>query len=226
MVKLIFLQLNEINFDLISKYIEKGIDLPNFNKIISQGIYHTSSELNYHELEPWIQWVSVQTGKTYAEHGVFRLGDIVKTDHLQIFEKIEKKGFTVSAISPMNARNELSAQSFFVPDPWTKTKSDSRWYMRIIGEAIMQAVNDNSSEKVSVMTMLKLSLAMVYLLPLKSLIKLSMKLGWALQKKWRKAIFLDLILTETNNAILKKSSPDFASLFFECGCSHTTPLHV
>ena len=74
---------------------------------MKEGILETSSENNYDFLEPWIQWPSVHTGYEFSEHKIFRLGDIVKSDFPQIFEKIENKGFSVGAISPMNARNDL-----------------------------------------------------------------------------------------------------------------------
>ena len=62
--KLIFIELNEINFDVINFYIEKGESLPNFKILIEQGIVSTKSESEYQNLEPWIQWPSVHTGKT------------------------------------------------------------------------------------------------------------------------------------------------------------------
>jgi len=43
--------------------------------IAQHGYARTLSEEVYEHIEPWIQWVSVHTGKSYAEHKVFRLGD-------------------------------------------------------------------------------------------------------------------------------------------------------
>ena len=37
-MKLILLELNEINFDVIKKYISKGYSLPGFSKILKEGI--------------------------------------------------------------------------------------------------------------------------------------------------------------------------------------------
>jgi hypothetical protein len=44
-----------------------------FKKLIEKGITNTESEPEYENLEPWVQWPSVHTGKTYDEHKVFRL---------------------------------------------------------------------------------------------------------------------------------------------------------
>ena len=76
--RLRLLELNEVNFELLRRYIGKG-ELPTLAALLSRhGLIETSSEAEYEHLEPWIQWVTAHTGKTFAEHGVFRLGDIVE----------------------------------------------------------------------------------------------------------------------------------------------------
>src|SRR5688572_20763032 len=116
--QLLFLELNEVNFDFVQKYVARG-GLPNFARLIARhGVTLTSSEQRYEQLEPWIQWVTAHTGRTFAEHGVFRLGDIVNRDIPQIWELLEERGFSVGAISPMNAKHRLRNPAFFVPDPW------------------------------------------------------------------------------------------------------------
>ena len=57
----------------ISFYINGG-DSFQVSKDYRKGIVNTKAELIYENLEPWIQWPSVHTGKTYDEHKIFRLG--------------------------------------------------------------------------------------------------------------------------------------------------------
>ena len=45
----------------------------------------TSSEKNYENLEPWIQWVSFYTGKSYEEHKVFFLNELIVLFFIYIF---------------------------------------------------------------------------------------------------------------------------------------------
>lgn len=73
---MITLALNELNLDYIKGYISEG-KLPSLKKLLENGLVETSSEKEYQLLEPWVQWTTVQTGKTFEEHQVFRLGDIV-----------------------------------------------------------------------------------------------------------------------------------------------------
>ena len=123
MNKVILLGLNELNFDYIKYYINQGL-LTNFKELFNlQSPIETISENEYRLLEPWIQWVTIHSGKTYDEHKILRLGDIVNHPHLsQLFEELENEGLSVAAVSPFNADNRLRNPSFFVPDPWTKTK--------------------------------------------------------------------------------------------------------
>src|SRR3954467_3363811 len=105
---LYLIELNEINFEFVRDYIKRG-QLPCFARLISKhGLGTTVSETVYDHIEPWIQWVTAHTGQTLHEHGVFRLGDIADRDDIeQIWERLERRGIDVGAVSPMNASNRL-----------------------------------------------------------------------------------------------------------------------
>jgi len=159
--KLIFIELNEINFDVVGSYLQKGETLPGFQVLFSNGIAHSESESDYDNLEPWIQWPSVHTGKTYSEHNIFRLGDFVNSTDEQFFEQVEKAGFSVGAVSPMNASNKLKNPAYFIPDPWTQTPCDNSFFSRCITVAIVQAVNDNFGSKLTFKAILNLGWAFI-----------------------------------------------------------------
>ena len=63
--------------------------------------------------------------------------------------KLEERGLTVGAISPMNAENRLKKQAYFIPDPWTNTNSDKSSFSKRLSLMLKQTVNDNSSNKLS-----------------------------------------------------------------------------
>ena len=55
--KLLIIQINEVNFDLVKLYSEK-YNLINFKHILNNfNNIETTSEKKYSNLEPWIQWV-------------------------------------------------------------------------------------------------------------------------------------------------------------------------
>lgn len=215
--RLILVELNEINFDTVAHYIDSDEYLPNFTNLIEQGVICTKAEAQYENLEPWIQWPSVHTGKKFDEHNVFRLGDFVNSPHEQFFEKIEKVGFSVGAISPMNASNRLKNPAYFIPDPWTKTPSDGSFFSKGLTDAIVQAVNDNSSEKLTFKTLVNLALSFIWLVnPLKYIPLLKFAVS-SKGKQWRKALFLDLFLYEIHKTLFRRRNPHFSTLFLNAG---------
>lgn len=217
MQQLLFLELNEINFEFLQRYIDRG-ELPNFRDVFARhGFEETESEQRYDELEPWIQWVTAHTGLTYAEHGVYRLGDIVGTDLPQIWEQLEEVGLKVGAISPMNAKYRLRDPAFFIPDPWTDTGVraggvDTRFF-----EAIRQAVNDNATGGLNKKSMLDFAVGgLRNASPLNYAAYLRLA-GAARGKAWSKAMFLDQVLTDLFIRLVRSKKPDFATLFLNAG---------
>lgn len=215
--KLVLIELNELNFDVVKQYIDSGVSLPGFDKLLSQGILTTLAEENYEQLEPWIQWPSVHTGKTYDEHQIFRLGDAVNSNIRQFFELVENAGFSVGAISPMNAVNRLKAPAYFIPDPWTKTQPDRSFMSQAIAAALRQAVNDNSDSKLTTKTIMSLLLAFAWLVRPTRYFGMTRYALSAVGKPWRKALFLDMFLYEIHRTLLRRKQPDFTTLFLNAG---------
>jgi len=210
---LIFLELNEVNFDFVRSYAREG-RLPAFSRLFeSHGFALTESEKSYDELEPWIQWVTAHTGKSYAEHGVFRLGDIVNHDLPQVWECLEQRGLRVGAVSPMNAKNRLREPAFFLPDPWTATRIHASPVLTRLHEAIAQAVNENAQSRISIRSLVSL---------LRGFLAYASPGNWAryvhyavtaVRHPWRKAMFLDLLLADVFVRETARTGPHFATLF-------------
>jgi hypothetical protein len=211
--QLLLLELNEVNFDFVEAYVAQG-KLPVLGALIRRhGLSRTTSEESYERLEPWIQWVTAHTGRSFAEHQVFRLGDIVTHDIPQIWEVLEQHGLKVGAISPMNAKHRLRDPSFFVPDPWTKTDVTGGTALRKLYEAICQIVNDNAASTITPTALRWLALAALRYVRTQSY---ALAASLALQstfKSWCKALLLDLLLSEVFIHEVRRSSPQFASLF-------------
>src|SRR3546814_8514490 len=84
------LELNELSFSFVQEFIQRG-KLPNFAALLrNHQLTQTVAEKAYPALEPWIQWQTVYTGKSFAEHGIFRLGDAVDRHHVQLWEYLER----------------------------------------------------------------------------------------------------------------------------------------
>ena len=215
--KIILLGLNELNFDYIKFYINQGL-LPNFKKIFEiQPPIETISEKEYKLLEPWVQWVTIHTGKAFKEHNVFRLGDIVNNPELsQIFEELEAEGLSVGAVSPFNAENRLKNPTFFVPDPWTKTEASGNWVVKSLYQAVHQSVNDNAKSILNLKTIFSLGLGLLLYVPL-SRWSHYLKIVLNVQKPGSKALILDSLLADVHLTLWKKNKPDFSNLFLNSG---------
>tara|TARA_B100001287_G_scaffold252301_1_gene234175 strand:- start:4776 stop:6080 length:1305 start_codon:yes stop_codon:yes gene_type:complete len=214
---LVFLELNEINFDIAKLYLESGVELTGFKKAFEGKFITTESEKSYEKLEPWIQWASVHTGLSFEEHNIFRLGDIVKDYKKQIFEHVENKGFSVGAISAMNSKNCLENPSYFIPDPWTKTTTDGSWLSNIIYAALSQTVNDNAEGKINLKSFFFLIIASLFCFKIRDLYKLSSYAISCIKYKYRKALFLDKLLFSFHKYFYSKKKPDFSTIFLNGG---------
>ena len=215
--KTILLGLNELNFGYIKFYINEGL-LPNFKNLFDiQTPIETVSEKEYQLLEPWVQWVTIHTGKTFEEHKVFRLGDIVNSPELsQLFEELEAEELSVAAVSPFNAENRLKNSAFFVPDPWTKTETSGNWVVKALYQAVHQSVNDNAKSKMNFKSIFSLGLGLLLYVPL-SRCSHYLKTVFNAKKPGAKALILDSLLADTHLTLWKKNKPDFSNLFLNSG---------
>lgn len=213
---LVLLELNEINFDVAARYVER-LNLKNLKRLLDGRRIRTCAEDDYNLLEPWIQWVSVHSGLTAHDHRVQRLGDIVGSGVPQLFEQLETEGLTVGCISAMNAENRLRSPAYFVPDPWTRTPSDGSFFSRALTEAVSQSVNDNAQGRITAASAVKLLLA---------LMRFAQPMHYGAYARlfrgrhgapWRKALFLDLLLHDVHITLQRKRRPNFSTLFVNAG---------
>lgn len=217
-MRVMSLELNELNFHYVQAYSAKGL-LPNFTRLFAErDLVETDAGEVYPLLEPWIQWPTVYTGKAYAEHGIFRLGDVIYKDQPQIWDYLEQRGVSVGAISPMNASNRCENPAFFLPDPWTHTKIVAEPRAAKLFGLLGKIVNENASSEASVAGFARqiLPLALPYLSS-RSIAGYFKILPMALRYKWAKAAFLDRLLGDLFVSLWQKQKPGFASLFLNAG---------
>lgn len=222
----ISLELNELNFHFIRKFIAEG-KLPTFRRFIStHTIYETVSEDGHPYLEPWIQWPTVYTGLSYEEHGIFRLGDVVRRPQPQLWDKLERDGYKVGAISPMNAVNACSNPDFFLPDPWTDTEITADPRTEKLFKLIRDVVTSNASAPISTFGLGRqlLPLALPYLHGA-SLARYLRILPMAMKYKWAKAAFLDGLLADLFLELMRQHGTHFGSLFLNAG-AHIQHHHM
>lgn len=209
---LIFLQFNEVCFEFIEKYIAKG-KLNNFNRLINlHGVSRTSSENEYKNLEPWIQWVSIHSGKKFKEHNIFRLGDISK-DIINIWDELDKKGINSCLISPMNALNPNLKNSLFIPDPWTDTTTSKGFFFKLLHKTISSMINDNAKKNFKLMDLFYFLIVFFRFTKMSNYLNFFFLFISSFRSPWRKAIFLDLFLFEVFINVNRKRKFSYSSIF-------------
>lgn len=68
--KIILVELNEITWQLVDPLLQRGA-LPAFSRLISQGARATPiADEEGADLDPWVSWTTVYTGRKAADHGV------------------------------------------------------------------------------------------------------------------------------------------------------------
>lgn len=119
--KMLFIALNEFNDELLREKA-KSLNLLHIKRMLTMKSSQTHTNDTYESdfLEPWVQWVSIQTGTSSEKHGIKHLGDIPGLQHKQIWEKLSDLGITSGIWGAMNAhRGSADFCQFFLPDPWT-----------------------------------------------------------------------------------------------------------
>ena len=120
-MRVILVELNELSPVLMDKFIAAG-KLPNFERLRGESeVYLTDADEEQENLEPWIQWVTVHSGLTYAEHGVTNLDEGGKLTEKNIWDLISDAGRKVFVCGSMNVNYETPFNGWVLPDPWARS---------------------------------------------------------------------------------------------------------
>ncbi len=115
----IVLEFNELVPHLMDGFIAEGV-LPGFERLRREStVFKTLADEKPPALEPWIQWVTVHTGKSYAEHKVFELNDGPEFVCDRVWDLVSDTGENVWVCGSMNsAVRGGSIKGMVLPDPW------------------------------------------------------------------------------------------------------------
>ncbi len=118
--RVIMLEFNELSPSLMTKFMAQG-HLPNFRRMFEESMtYVTDAQEKQEALEPWIQWVTMHTGLSYDQHGVFLLGDGHKCSTKRTWDVVSDQGGRVFVCGSMNLRYDRPINGMVIPDPWTQ----------------------------------------------------------------------------------------------------------
>lgn len=215
--KVMLLEFNEINSDLILNFIEQG-KLPNFKALYEQSsIYNTDAKTNdAGELEPWVQWVTVHSGLNHDEHGIRKLGKGKNLDSKMIAEVLSDQGINVGIFSSMNT-NYDQVNGYIIPDPWDTKGEAFPKNLQTFYSFVKGMVQEHSTNgRGSLLDVIKFGMFMLTHGLSYSTIKLILKQLLSELKadlSWKRGAVLDSIQYDVFKWLTHKYSPRFTTLF-------------
>lgn len=215
--RIIQIELNEIAYPIVETLMAKN-KLPAFQQINTNWQFlNTTSETEYNNLEPWIQWVTAHTGKSFEEHQVFRLSDVHQLKHQQIWEELSTHNIESGIIGSMNTLRRNTKGGIFFSDPWSQTNDTYPASLRPLWELISRKVKGHAASKLTlkdIMAGMRACLAF----------KLPLSIYWKMAKqiiqqkvnpltKWKLAAVFDLFQAELFKRTLKTTDFGYYTLF-------------
>lgn len=229
--RVIVLEFNELSPTLIQEFMQQGA-LPNFSRLYQQAqVYVTDAEEATANLEPWIQWVTVHSGQSYDEHGVFHLGDGHKLKTKQVWDLLSDHGLKVWVCGSMNLRYDQPIKGAVLPDPWAAGIDP---FPGKLFDAyfpfVQRNVQEYSNDRVPLTKRDYLrfgSFMASHGLSVRTASALVRQLGQerlTRKGKWRRATMLDRLQFDVFRWYYQKERPDF-STFFLNSTAHLQHMH-
>lgn len=216
---IIMLEFNELSPTLMDQFIAAG-KLPNFGALKEQSqVYITEAEEIAPNLEPWIQWVTVQTGLSFKEHGIFDLGDGHKVPFPRVFDLLNDAGYKQWICASMNAGLSKPLNGHFLPDPWSiGVEPFPKEEFHDFFDYIRRNVQEHSRDKMPVSKADHLRFLKFMLGNGLSLKTIQATLKQLLSEnggkfRWKRATILDRLQWDVFSHYWKSKRPDFATYF-------------
>lgn len=225
----ILLEFNELSPSLLTRFMDQG-ELPNFRRLyLESQVFVTDAEEAAPNLEPWIQWITVHTGLSYNEHGIFHLGDGHKLEQPCVWDILSRAGKSVWVCGSMNVKYEKPINGAVLPDPWATGvepyPSEFLPYYRFVQRNVQEYTNDRVPlTKRDYLAFLRFMLT--HGLSLSTLRSIAAQFVREMggHARWRRATILDKLQWDVFRAYYKKHRPDF-STFFLNSTAHFQHMH-
>jgi hypothetical protein len=215
----ILLEFNELSPVLIRRFMQAG-ELPNFDRLYREShVYTTDAEETAPNLEPWIQWVTVHSGLSFEEHGIFLLGDGPKLKQKSVWDILSDNNFRVWVCGSMNVRYDRPINGAVLPDPWatgTRPYPDelNTWFsfaQRNVQEHTNERIPLSKADYVKFVAFMvshglspSTAAAIVRQLVTERAVK---------GERWRRATILDRLQWDVFRWYYRKLKPHFSTLF-------------
>jgi hypothetical protein len=226
----VMLEFNELSPVLMDTFISQGA-LPNFKRLRdSSQVFVSDAEEAAPNLEPWIQWVTVHSGLSYDEHGIFHLGDGHKLQAKSLWDLASDAGQSVWVCGSMNVKFEKPLTGAVVPDPWAagikSHPAELDDYFTFVQKNVQEHTNESAPmSKGDAFRFLKFMLGHgLSAHTIQSVISQLMAERRTGKGRWRRATILDKMQRDVFLHYMRKLKPQF-STFFLNSTAHFQHMH-
>jgi hypothetical protein len=213
----IVLELNELCPPILSRMMARG-DLPNFSRLHARSDVHVTWT-DDQDLEPWVQWVTLHTGERQDVHGAKELDEGYRIDVPRIWDQLAERGVSSLIFGSMNGKT-ASKDVFLVPDPWSKRVLPTDPAYRVFHEFISFFVTEHTNaaakpDRKTTMKFIRFMLGHGLTLStiMAALRQVLSEKTTDLDIRWKRAIFLDLLMWDVFENEYKRRKPAFSTFF-------------
>ncbi len=227
--KILVLEFNELSPVLMNRFIKEG-KLPNFKALRERSdVYTTIAEEKQENLEPWIQWPTIHTGLSFAQHGLSQVGEGHKLSEPRIWDIVSAAGKKAVVFGSMNVADAKNLDGLLMPDPWTTNPGPSlpelKDYTNFVGHYVQE--HTNVSKKMDLKTMLRfLKFMVTHGLSPRTVLAITKQL-WSerfARTAWKRVAILDALQLDVFRHYYGKIQPDFATFFLN-STAHLQHMH-
>lgn len=218
----VLLEFNELTPSLLSRFMAEG-RLPSFARFCGESRVFTTdasedASTDSGLLNPWVQWVSVHTGVTAAEHGIRRLGEGARLRHQGLTELLTAAGRRVLVFGSMNVRFDERVDGCVVPDPWTTGTEPHPRELAPYHRFVQKTVQDHTSahdapSRGEALAFLRFLAG--HGLSASTLLAIARQLASEVTGKyrWRRAAILDRLQWDVFHHYYRRIRPHFSTFF-------------
>lgn len=219
--RVVLLEFNELTPSLMDRFFAQG-RLPNFKRFYDEAsVYVTDAEEQGKLLNPWVQWVTVHTGLSAAEHGLTTLnqGHLLQTP--RVWDLVSRANRRAFVCGSMNVGHDPDFNGIVLPDPWSTTVDpypsgeDLEDFYRFVQMQVQEHTNDSvplSKADYARFARFMASHGMS-IHTVGSVVKQLAAEKMSGSGKWKRAVILDKLQFDVFRSIFKRDRPHFATFF-------------